>query len=453
MTTAIAAENLPQLSQSQSRAPARPNYGKIHARPLPLTVYPIPTFTPHNPLSLIHIAIVYLSHLLSQPSSHPKVLHQAYWSLETSSVHVTDESTMRALWECGFFGKGSLSRSEPTWLDREKRRKGILANATSEEYTNQRREERKKFKQERARKEREAIEERLQEERRSRASSGAPEPTVRAKLEGLNGSPVDSLADSIEALVLQEPSEPPTPTPLAIPVLDKMEEKQPLITAQEDGVFGDDKTTVEHEEAIADIVNQEHLQLTPSEAFFLVYGVGILSIHDKVSSARIPTGDLLNHFRSYSYFPPLPPDQLQPDDPFLLSYTAYHHFRSLGWIVRPGIKFAVDWLLYLRGPVFSHAEFAIIILPAYTDPYWRSTTELEKATKKKESKTWWWLHCVNRVQSQVRKSLVLVYVEVPSPGNLAAANVEGKTNIGRFFKMYKIRELALKRWIPNRERD
>jgi tRNA-splicing endonuclease subunit Sen2 len=46
---------------------------------------------------------------------------------------------------------------------------------------------------------------------------------------------------------------------------------------------------------------------------------------------------------------------LRPDDPFLVSYVTYHHFRSLGWVVKPGIKFAADWLLYRRGPVFSHS--------------------------------------------------------------------------------------------------
>ena len=50
-----------------------------------------------------------------------------------------------------------------------------------------------------------------------------------------------------------------------------------------------------------------------------------------------------------------PKPALRPDDPFMVSYVAYHHFRSLGWVVKPGIKFAADWLLYRRGPVFSHS--------------------------------------------------------------------------------------------------
>ena len=47
-----------------------------------------------------------------------------------------------------------------------------------------------------------------------------------------------------------------------------------------------------------------------------------------------------------------------PNNPFIIKYAVYHHFRSLGWVVRGGLKFSVDYLLYKRGPVFSHAEFA-----------------------------------------------------------------------------------------------
>jgi tRNA-splicing endonuclease subunit Sen2 len=47
----------------------------------------------------------------------------------------------------------------------------------------------------------------------------------------------------------------------------------------------------------------------------------------------------------------------RPDNPFLINYIAYHHYRSLGWVVKTGIKFCVDWLLYKKGMVFSHAEY------------------------------------------------------------------------------------------------
>ena len=57
---------------------------------------------------------------------------------------------------------------------------------------------------------------------------------------------------------------------------------------------------------------------------------------------------------------PLPRSVYEPprfDNPFLINYAVYHHYRSLGWVVRSGIKFCVDYLLYKRGPVFHHAEY------------------------------------------------------------------------------------------------
>jgi len=51
-----------------------------------------------------------------------------------------------------------------------------------------------------------------------------------------------------------------------------------------------------------------------------------------------------------------PPLQLRPDNSFIVNYVAYHHYRSLGWTIKSGLKFCVDYLLYKRGPVFDHAE-------------------------------------------------------------------------------------------------
>lgn len=454
MTTVnAAAPRLQPAQQPEPRAYPRPNYGKLHARPLPLATFPLPPLIPHNPLSVLQIAFTYIYQKLYPPSSHPKVIYKAYWSPETRSVHVTDETATRALWECGFFGKGSLSRSEPSWLDREKRRRGLLVSETSEEFTIQRREERKKFKNERARLQREALEGKLREEHGSRASSGTAEPTARAGYKSLNGGPVDSLDESAESFIGEEPLDPPNPAPIL--VADPTANQTALRSGALEQPTDQSERQTQEEPGVeaAAIVNQEHLQLAPSEAFFLVYGLGILSIHKETTAASVSISDIFNSFRRYSHFPPLPGSSLQPDDPFLLSYTSYHHFRSLGWVVRPGIKFAVDWLLYLRGPVFSHAEFAVIVLPAYTHPYWRSTPELDISTRKKESKTWWWVHCVNRVQSQVKKTLVLVYVEVPPPSALPLVDTEGVLDIEMFLKLYKVRELTLKRWIANRERD
>ncbi|KAI0883058.1 uncharacterized protein GGS22DRAFT_35198 [Annulohypoxylon maeteangense] len=187
------------------------------------------------------------------------------------------------------------------------------------------------------------------------------------------------------------------------------------------------------------LVDKEHLQLCLEEAFYLVFALGALTILDPATSKPIPSSDLFTLCRQTSYIPPRQAD-LQPDDPFLMHYAAYHHFRSLGWVTRPGIKFGVDWMLYNKGPVFSHAEFAVIVLPAYTDPWWKAQG------RQPPHRSWHWLHTINRVQATALKTLVLAYVDIPPPFEEGL----GATDI---LKRYKVREFIVKRWLSNRNRD
>lgn len=364
----------------------RPNYAAIHARPLPLDVHILPVLIPHNPLSVLHVAYVYLSLWLGRSSSS----HRAHgiFSPETNSVHVTDIASVRLLWEAGFFGKGSLSRSDPTWLDREKKRLGLVAHDTSEEYTRKRREERRQMKLERARLQHEAIE--LERKRQA----------------GLD--PVSPRSDEVQ---------------LAATVAEQLEEG----TSQFENASN------------AQVHQQEHLQLTCEEALFLSYGLNVLDIYESPPSPKYSVGEFFQLCRRHSYFPPISRPFLSPDDSFLLSYLVYHHFRSLGWVVRPGIKFAVNWLLYLRGPAFTHAEFAVIIIPSYRQ--WD-----EPLARQRERRDWWWLHCLQRVQAQVRKGFVLCYVNIPT-------TLPDGSDLHAIFRRYSVHDLIIKRWIPNRARD
>lgn len=91
------------------------------------------------------------------------------------------------------------------------------------------------------------------------------------------------------------------------------------------------------------------------------------------------------------------------DDPFLVSYVAYHHFRSLGWVVKPGIKFCCDWLLYKRGPVFSHSAFSIALVPVYGDLEDKETSPYGGEDWYEERQSWKWINTVMRVNSLVQK--------------------------------------------------
>ncbi|KAE8446193.1 hypothetical protein EG329_012418 [Mollisiaceae sp. DMI_Dod_QoI] len=613
-TASIAEGQKPRISQAaQPRPPSRyQQLNKLYALPAPLRTFPLPTLVPHNPLSLFHILYVWISHTVKPQPSHFEQLYQGLFSPDTRSVHVTDVRSIRGLWEQGFYGKGTLSRSEPSWLDREKTRRGNKTKTTSEENTKKRRAERQQTKWERARKEREAIDQKLLEEaalvveQKEEFSEGSDAPTIVEEILELTErnesstllptnlewlAPVGplellSLPNSAAESVNHRPSEvacfkedfdaehferfyaPPvgpmellalpnsirsyTPTnPYSdalseIPHMDADEELLQLevdsisitdaktngngyLTSHTLGINGQNQAddieivggsetnedtvdesvqseettetngtpsngdalansrpstpkmkrqksvrfspTVEkntfiqseppsperaaigsssvEEEPLA-IQDQEHLQLTLEEAFFLSYALGAICILDPETNAPIPNQDLLYLFRKSSYFPPQLKPALSPDDPFMMNYVVYHHYRSLGWVVRSGIKFSVDYMIYNRGPVFSHAEFAVIILPSYDDLYWTSNPSLEKYSKEKQKRTWAWLSCINRVITQVKKTLILTYVDIPKP---LGAEEEQKLGIDGVLARYKVREVVMKRFAANRMRD
>ena len=417
----------------------RRNFNALHAQLLPLKVHPLPTLIPQNPISILYLAYTYVRQILYPPSSHPETPYYGYFSSETSSVHVTNRVGVRAFWEHGFFGKGSLSRSEPNWMNREKIRRGLIAGETSEEITRKRREERKVFKTERARKLREEIENKLKEE--TKLGKTSLEVTQ-------NGAPAE------EAMKSEETVEPPNAgAVLESAIAGDSEGVTQLINAQETPVDEEpDLAAAELEADEVEITNQEHLQLDLCEAFFLQYALGVLAVLSPTTQQPISNSQLFRLFSSHAAFPPTPSQQPPaPDNKFMLNYIAYHHFRSLGWIVRTGLKFSVDLLLYNRGPVFSHAEFAVVIIPAFSHPYWKKDGR-SHVEAKGMSKQWHWLHMVNRVQSQVRKTLVLCFIEVPPPWTDEVADGYVK-DVGAVMKKYKVREMILKRWVPNRSRD
>ncbi|KAL4951528.1 hypothetical protein BDW69DRAFT_169794 [Aspergillus filifer] len=448
-TTPAAPAAQEQAVSSKPRQPRRqrPDYRHIHRFPLPLPVHPLPPLIPHNPLSVVSVLLSYLTYFIAPPHND---IHSAYFDPDASSVHVTDEKTIRALWEMGFFGKGSLSRSEPTWLEQEKKRRGLLGGVTSEELTRQRRAERRELKIQRARSEKLIIEQRLQAEAAARESRTLPDGDT-VSVDGVtNGTTITAEKFSVkkarEAKFLEQQLARRDKENASKTV--RFSENDPSQKKAEDLAVKEEPP----EETV--ITNEEHLQLSNEEAFFLVYGLGALHIFDKDRNSVLPAGALLSLLCHHSYSPPRELSAgLKTDDPFLVSYVVYHHFRSLGWVVRSGVKFGVDYLLYNRGPVFSHAEFAVVVIPSYAHPYWSETEERKAECAGKQARSWWWLHCVNRVQAQVKKTLVVCYVEIPPPSQeMEAASVDS-LDIGALLGQYSVRELLIRRWIPNRSRD
>lgn len=80
-----------------------------YAYPLPLIFEPPAPTTVNSLLGTIGL-------------SKPRVLNphcEGYFDAATRSVWIVDPKHAMVFWRRGFFGKGNLSRSEPSWLTRQ----------------------------------------------------------------------------------------------------------------------------------------------------------------------------------------------------------------------------------------------------------------------------------------------------------------------------------------------
>ncbi|KAF4610523.1 hypothetical protein D9613_006748 [Agrocybe pediades] len=373
---------------------------KIYANPLPLLFIEPPPSRIGSILGLLGLSLTRVENPHCEGVFDPV----------TRSVWVTNPDHSLILWRRGFFGKGDLSRSEPSWLARQINiRRSAGKQLTSEEITARRRAERRQFKLDRAA----AIAAVAEEAEEIFATEG------RVITPALSGPAIPSAATWRPSQQLREE------TPLAPP--------PPL----------------EDEEELEDV---EHLQLTLQEAFFLLWNLDCLTVLNPNSMQPMTLQQIWVAFQK-TEIPPViphptePSDGLQFDNPFLINYVVYHHYRSLGWVVKGGIKFCVDYLLYKRGPVFTHAELALIVLPVYEDPEDQKTSHIDLQNSSPFG--WSWLSTINRVNSQVQKTLILVYVTIPAKSRVSKQVLLTPGCLAH----YSIREVVLRRFIPARMRD
>ncbi|ODV88635.1 hypothetical protein CANCADRAFT_19218, partial [Tortispora caseinolytica NRRL Y-17796] len=148
----------------------------------------------------------------------------------------------------------------------------------------------------------------------------------------------------------------------------------------------------------------------PDEVLFLSYGVGC--VNPLLAGRPATLDDVLTTF------------DMQLGSEMLCKYVAYHHFRSLGWCARDGVKFGADYVLYRKGPPHSHAEFAVIVQPTLN---WRS------------------LSARNRVITNVRKTLILAHIEQPP-------TLKPYTDLSLLLEQFSIRLQTVQRWSPARNR-
>ncbi|GAA5905706.1 hypothetical protein JCM8208_000870 [Rhodotorula glutinis] len=435
-----------------------------------------------------HLGILDLILLSRRPLAPPRV--DAVWDTLLQAVAVPDDNHMTRLWRQGFFGKGFLSRSEPSWRRRVDNRIAQHQGRTDkrltpEEVTALRRIERKGTK---LAKKLERDAERLVAASTATSQAGSPRPAPPTTL-------LPDLAPQLERV--QEEHD----------VKGKGKGKEVVAASPADDVEADEQDPPPP----AWHLDAEHSQLQPEEAFFLVFALDALHLTvsdpfadvDPASPTSSPPKKPLSILSAFRLFleaacpslVPLPsPLSLSPspsspaspstydprlarlDSPFLVSYAAYHHFRSMGWVVRSGVKFCVDWVLYGQGgPVGGHAEFAVLVLPTYVDPAdaasnpFRSHSALavdraggatgddeHRQGEGERKNSWRWFHTVNRVCSGVKKTLVLAHVVIPPLSSLPPQHSDPHWVVNhpaQALARLEVREVVVRRFLAGRMRD
>lgn len=140
-----------------------------------------------------------------------------------------------------------------------------------------------------------------------------------------------------------------------------------------------------------DIPLQSNTDLTLHEAFFLASAVGCLQILGSGNEQL----DITTCWTKFREFYTKSNDRLD----FALEYATYFYLRTLGWIIRGGENYGVNFLLYNDSVSASHSKYAVLIL--------EDTERLVKTT---------WVHLLtkHRVAQSVNKKFLIALVKSPT---------------------------------------
>ncbi|XP_076031291.1 tRNA-splicing endonuclease subunit Sen2-like isoform X2 [Oratosquilla oratoria] len=199
------------------------------------------------------------------------------------------------------------------------------------------------------------------------------------------------------------------------------EENEPILVVNSDSAQDVEELEGHMEEDPFPIT--EKLHLTLEEAFFLSYALGCLVVTPEGKREGMNIDQMWTTFCNDS-------------DVFPFHYVVYHRYRSEGWIVKPGVKFGVDWLLYPVGPPFYHAQFALKVQSVWSDDF--TTDDMIPFSKI----DWISTSAFERLCNHVVKAPVLCHVL--RPRNMTKERLSSSPKCLEELKIYSV---LLSRWI------
>ncbi|KAF5197903.1 tRNA-splicing endonuclease subunit Sen2-1 [Thalictrum thalictroides] len=114
---------------------------------------------------------------------------------------------------------------------------------------------------------------------------------------------------------------------------------------------------------------------------------------------------------------------------FPIFYVAYSHLRAKDWVVRPEIKYGVDFVAYRHHPSLVHSEYAVMVSAGNGELNTRLTS-------------WPSLHATVRLEDGVAKTLLVLHVN-----NKIA--YDSSTSYS-YLERYTVKEQMIARWNPER---
>jgi tRNA-splicing endonuclease subunit Sen2 len=368
---------------------------------------PLPVSPPPSTIS-------FLSHLFSVTNTKSR-RYRGVWSPSTRSVIIHNDAEAAELWRQGMWGKASLSRSEPTWRTRKTKEMQGNTVVGLETVTSLRRKERAEFKEERVKNER------LERERQLRVEASETLSSLQDQ---------ETLEQSKEAQdIPEEPKRKRRKVHVDLP-----KDELPVYSES--------------------YLDKESLHLSPEEALFLFLldFLEILPENNPENSTPLTLSQFLHLVGSTA----------RPDDPFLVKYLAYHFYRRQRLVVKTGLKFGVDYLLYDKPVPLTHARRCVNVLGSYH--LWPDAEDEGQRVERlvKSELSWQEIMLWQRLMGTVRKKLVLCYVEIPrlsdnltddEGGRRGWRDVKTKEEFEKVLQSYKIREMGISRVVMSRERD
>jgi tRNA-splicing endonuclease subunit Sen2 len=357
---------------------------------------PLP-FAPPPPPFNVFVPSTYKA--LFAPPTEP---HVGTWCPATRSVNVHGDVQAVEIWRRGMWGKGTLSRSQPTWRARKTAEMTGKQDSSLEAVTARTRKQRAAFKTERLMKERDEREKQRQEEAKEGGTSDGGKEGAAAAVEQKSNS--TDIEDDSQQLTKKRQKTNDNP----------LESELPVYTE--------------------DYLDKETLQISPEDALFLM-SLNLLCIHHN------------NNPLTLTEFLHLIIPTSRPDDPFLVRYIAYYHFRRQQLIVKTGLKFGVDYLIYHAPIPFVHAADCVNVVGDYH--LWEGGAQLMRDEVSCQEVNLW-----QRLVGNVRKRMKIVYVEIPraEEGDWRDG-VKDKSDLERVLLRYRIREVLNSRLVIARERD